>query len=378
MVERPRLLLVDADAEVLLVVPPFMRRVGDVVVATALEAALAAVHEAPVHLLVIASDMVVSVGLPTLREIRSHQPHAQVLLLKSDSATDVPAAFTAEGVGDILVKPFDLAVLPDRLRKLLEVTEELKRRSRAQRDVELRMQHASRMVLLGSLVASVAHDVADPLSVVLSNSALVTEMLDDRRPLTALDRSFLDAATRDTLAAARVMKEYLSRVLLLARRDRKAHWDEDLSDSLRTALLFVQRRAQDKAVRIHVDVSGAGTVPHLGPAVAQAVAHALSNAIDAAPPDGNVWLHVEEHPDQFVIVVDDDGPGLQPDQARRLCDPFFTTKHDGMGLGTSVMLQVMREHGGSVEWNQREARGVRVRMMLPRPRVSVAPSCVPA
>jgi signal transduction histidine kinase len=375
MVERPRLLLLESDAEVLLLVPPFMGRVGDVVVAQDLAGALEAVRAAPVHILLIGDELVASAGIEVLREVRTQQPHAQVLLLKNDSNIDVPAAFLAEGVGDTLVKPFDLAVLPSRVRKLLEVKDELERRDRAQREVEIRMQHASRMELLGSLVASVAHEVADPLSVVLSNSALVVEMLDERKPLTALERSFLDAATRDTLEAARSMKEYLSRILVLARRDRRARWDEDLSDTLGTALLFVRRRAQDKAVRIHANVSGVRTVPHVGPALAQAVANALSNAIDAAPANGNVRLHVEDHPDHLVIVVEDDGPGLQPEQARRLGDPFFTTKHDGAGLGAAVMLQVLREHGGSVEWNNRREGGVLVRLTLPRPLAGVARVC---
>jgi signal transduction histidine kinase len=375
MVDRPRLLLLESDGEVLLLVPPFMGRVGDVVVAQDPAGALEAVQAAPVHILLIGDELVASAGIDVLREIRMQQPHAQVLLLKNGSNIDVPAAFLAEGIGDTLVKPFDLAVLPSRLRKLLEVKDELERRDRAQREVELRMQHAGRMALLGSLLASVAQEMADPLSVVLSNGTLVAEMLDDGGPLTALDRSFLDAATRDSLDAARVMKDYLSRVLVLARRDRKARWDEDLSDTLGTALLFVRRRAQDKAVRIHATVSGVRTVPHVGPAIAQAVAHALSNAIDAAPANGNVRLHVEDHPDHLVIVIEDDGPGLQPEQARKLGDPFFTTKQDGAGLGAAVMLQVMREHGGSVEWNNRREGGVRVRLTLPRPHASVARGC---
>ncbi len=373
MADRPRLLLVESEAEVLFVVPPFMKRVGEVVVAEDAEHALAAVREAPVDLLVIGGELVAS-GVEVLRQARARRPHAQVLLLKNDGGADVPTALLAEGVGDTLVKPFDLAVLPSRLRKLLEVMAELERRDRAQREVELRMQHASRMELLGSLVASVAHEVADPLSVVLSNSALVVEILDERKPITALERSFLDAATRDTLEAARSMKEFLSRILVLARRDRKARWDEDVSDSLRTALQLVRRRAQDKSVHIHEDVATVPSVPHLGPAIAQAVANALANAIDATPANGNVWLHVEERPDHLIIVVEDEGPGLQPEQARRLGDPFFTTKHDGAGLGAAVMLQVMREHGGSVEWHNRKDRGVCVRLVLPRPHRSVVPS----
>ncbi len=363
MTETPRLLLLESDPEVGFVVPPFMRRVGDVTIATTVADGLEFLRTTTVHILVLSSFHAQEGGEQILHALREREPFAQVMVLCERHTTEVPTALLAQGVGEVLVKPFDVAGLPSRLEKLLEVMDEQRRRARLQQERDTLMRHGDRMALLGTLVATVAHEVANPLSVIVTNAGLVSEMLKEGGPM---DRSLLLAATRDTLASSAVIKDYLSRILHFSRREQSA-WDTDLGDTLKTALLFVRSRLRDKRVLIHFDdTSPVPSVPHHATAFAQAVVNALSNAIDAAPPLGNVWLRVEESREDVTVVVADDGPGLQDGQGRCLFDPFFTTKEAGTGLGTAVMRQVMLEHGGTVEWKNLEVRGVEVRLSLSR------------
>jgi signal transduction histidine kinase len=377
MTDRPNLLLYDRDSEIRLVVPRFMQRVGVTFIADDAESALAIARAEPIHVLVIGSGMVDNDGIRLVREIRSGQPYAQVLLLQDPGGGVVPTEFLAEVIADTVAKPFDIATFPDRVAKLLDVMEEMQRRARTQREADARMQHAERMALLGTLVATVAHEVANPLSVVLSNAALVTEMLDEGGPSSLDDRSFLDTATRDTLASANTIKDYLSRILGFARCNRGSHKDMDLADTIKTALLFIQRRARDKQVTVHVDVLPGWYVPHDATSIAQAIVNALSNGIDAVEEQGNVWVAVQDLPGHVVVIVDDDGPGLSPGLTDRFADAFFTTKDTGTGLGTAVMRQVMLEHCGSVEWANRVGGGVRVRMVLPKRPLTIPPPASP-
>jgi signal transduction histidine kinase len=378
MTDRPSLLLYDRDGEILLVVPRFMQRVGATFVASGVERALAIARAEPIDVLVIGSGMANEDGTRLLREIRNGQPHAQVLVLQDPGGERVPTEFLAEGIGDTLAKPFDIATFPDRITKLLDVMAEMQRRARTQRDADARMQHAERMALLGTLVATVAHEVANPLSVVLSNAALVTEMLDEGGPSSSEDRSFLDTATRDTLASANTIKDYLSRILGFSRCNRGSHKDMDLADTLKTALLFVRRRARDKQVTVHADIVSGWYVPHDTTSIAQAVVNAITNAIDAVEEHGNVWVWVQEDPAHIAVFVDDDGSGLTPGLADRFADAFFTTKDTGTGLGTAVIRQVMHEHCGSVTWTNRASGGVRVRMELPKRPLSIPPVASPS
>jgi signal transduction histidine kinase len=342
-----------------------MRRVGEVTVATNAEAGLEFLRSTTVHILVLSSSLAQREGEQILQALREREPFAQVMVLCERHTTEVPTSLLAQGVGDVLVKPFDVAGLPPRLEKLLEVMEEQRRRARLQNERDTQMRHGDRMALLGTLVATVAHEVANPLSVIVTNAALVSEMLQEGGPVEPRDRKFLQAAMHDTLASSNVIKDYLARILQFSRREKQYAWNGDLADTLKTALLFVRSRLRDKNVTVHVDdASPVPSVPHHATAFAQAVVNALSNAIEAVDTQGNVWLRVEESKDTVTVVVEDDGPGLQDGQG--LFHPFFTTKEAGTGLGTAVMRQVMLEHGGTVEWKNLEGRGVGVRLSLPR------------
>lgn len=373
---RPQLLLVERDEEVQLVAPPFMSRVGDVHVCTTVQAAEGVLHNVDVSVLVIANSLLDDAGLDVLRTVRHRRPCAQVMVLCDQNTTDISAKVLAEGIGDVLVKPFDVVALPKRIERLLEVMLELQRRVVMQRELEARMRHHDRVALLGTVVATVAHEVANPLSVVVTNAGLMADILDRHNPLDEQDRGLVRISLAETLQAAVVIKEYLSRVLRFSREDTRGRWEDDLSETLRMALVFVRGRAQTTGARLHVQpLDALPRVSHHAVAFAQAIVNALTNAMDAAGAYGNVWLTVEESDSDVTVVVRDDGAGLSESDLDRLCEAFFTTKQNGTGLGTSVIRQVMYEHGGTAVWSNRDdGHGVIVRLRLPRRPSSIPPA----
>ena len=119
--ERPRLLLVESDAEVLHVLPPFMHRVGETLVATNLKQAHELLETGDTHVLVISNQLLDDEGLLLLGALRAKNPVAQVMVLCEQHTTEVSAAVLAEGIADTLAKPFDIARFPPRLERLLDV-----------------------------------------------------------------------------------------------------------------------------------------------------------------------------------------------------------------------------------------------------------------
>lgn len=372
---RPALLLVESELEALHVLPGFMRRVGDVRVEASLHEAVASVRERPVDVMVASNRLLATDGRPLVTLVKQAQPCAQILLLCEAATTEVPAWLVAEGVGDVIVKPFDVASLEPRLERLLEVMREHQRRLRSDRDLCARMRHQERVALLGTLVATLAHDVANPLSVIVTNASMVGEIVGGDALIEGEDRSFLRTANEDTMAAANAIRYYCERVLRFSRQDAAHRWDDDLGETLRTAVLFVGPRVRSHGAHLHVDWNEPSLrVSHHAAAFSQAVVNALTNAVDAAGENGNVWLAVEDNADEVVVVVDDDGPGMTEEQHRRLGEAFFTTKERGTGLGTVVIQQVMHEHGGRATWSNRDDRGVSVRLCLPKRPSSLPPS----
>lgn len=353
--DGPGLLLVEADDELLRVAPPFMRRVGSIHVCRDIPSALGFLDQNHVHVLIIANRMLEQRAKEMLELLRRRQPCAQVMVLCEQAAMEVKTSVLAEGIGDVLVKPFDIAQLPLRITRLLDLMREQQRRVALERELNARIQHHDRIALLGTLAATVAHDVANPLSVIVTNAGLSAEVLDKSLAMNGKDRELLHEAAIETLQSANTINSYLSHVLRFSRVETAESWDDDLSETLRMSLLFVRSRARNTATIVHAPPFRAvPRISHHPASLAQAIVNALTNAIDAAGPRGNVWLFVKESASDVQIFVRNEGPQLSEQEIHRLGEAFFTTKVNGTGLGTAVMQQVMNEHGGSVDWRNLE------------------------
>ena len=92
-----------------------------------------------------------------------------------------------------------------------------------------------------------------------------------------------------------------------------------------------------------------------------------AQAIRDARGHGEVEVHADEERDAWVVLVDDDGPGVPPELRATIFDPYVTTKHDGTGLGLAIVKKIVVEHGGTIDVGASPLGGARVRLRLPRP-----------
>ena len=113
-----------------------------------------------------------------------------------------------------------------------------------------------------------------------------------------------------------------------------------------------------------------------GKRLQQVFTNIISNAADACEGDGVVTITTDEDSSggYVVIRVSDNGPGIPTEHLPRVFDPFFTTKESGQGtgLGLAVSLGIVREHNGSIDLENSEARGVTVTIHLPREGTDIA------
>jgi signal transduction histidine kinase len=81
---------------------------------------------------------------------------------------------------------------------------------------------------------------------------------------------------------------------------------------------------------------------------------------------GRVAVSAEVADGAFVIDVDDDGPGIAPEVAPQIFDPYVTTKRDGTGLGLSIVKKIVVDHGGTIDFARSPLGGARFRISIPR------------
>ncbi len=284
-----------------------------------------------------------------LDEILRDRPWTSVHVM---TETSTPAGVSA------ISKPFDASEIALLLGREREIARTEERRIKLQRQLE----HSERLVAIGRLSASMAHEINNPLSVICAAVELVTEAASRHR-----DVELSECAEDMQLAATRI-RGFVQHICGYARRERPELKDQSVSEAVDVALRMVRPRARDRNVTIFPGSLSSLTVPHDATRISQAVLNLLSNAVDAAAEGGKqVWLTVESSDDGVQILVDDDGQGVPEELLERMFEPFATTKPPGQGtgLGLAITRQIVSDHAGSVTLSPRDEAGMRARLWLP-------------
>jgi PAS domain S-box-containing protein len=133
---------------------------------------------------------------------------------------------------------------------------------------------------------------------------------------------------------------------------------------------LAQRRANREAV-LHEACGDISTTLEVDPfRMHQVFRNLLENALDACPDPVEVRIEVTAAPVHgrpgICIVVRDNGPGLDPEQAARVFEPFYTTKTKGTGLGMAIVKRIIEAHGGTIDLAGNPGHGAEVTILLPR------------
>jgi two-component system, NtrC family, sensor histidine kinase HydH len=362
---RSALLHVDHDREARPVVARFLSRVGSLRSVGTLAEARAAVAAEPPALLVIDPGLPDGDGTELIAEVRARHPWAQIFAIPRPSWADQTSRFIAAGANDVAVKPFDVGKLPARAHALLRAAEKARREVAYRERLESRLLHVERIATLGTLCATVAHELASPLTLVNAHTHVIDEILRSGAPLEPERLKLRDAAS-EIRVASRLMRTLVQHLRTFSRRQERKRVKGPLDPIVDGALLLVKPRL-GHGIALHLPEGPAPVVPHYPIRLTQALINLLTNAVEAVGATGNVTLRYIDEPDAAGIAVDDDGPGLSEEARLRASEPFFTSKAEGTGLGLVLVRAIMGEHEGRFELAPGPAgRGASARLLLPR------------
>ena len=229
----------------------------------------------------------------------------------------------------------------------------------AERLVEERLRHSSRMDAVGQLAGGVAHDFNNMLGAIVSASELLR-----------LEPLSLDAADAvSTILTAATQAAGLTRQLLLfSRKESSRRTPTDLHVVLADALTILQRTLGS---RITVVVQRLATHTAMladGPQLSNALINLAINARDAMPDGGTLTFRtVDDSPGVIRLEVVDTGTGMGPEVLSHIFDPFFTTKERGRGtgLGLATVDAAVRAHEGEISVQSAPGQGTTFQLRLP-------------
>ncbi|MDP9137361.1 MAG: PAS domain-containing protein [Pseudomonadota bacterium] len=221
-----------------------------------------------------------------------------------------------------------------------------------------------KMAMLGSLLAGVAHELNNPLSVVIGQVALLQQTVDDPAVLKRADRIY-----KATERCARIVRTFLA----MARQRHREPAPVKINGIVETAveLLSFQLRSADFQVVLEL----AADLPAVS-ADADQIHQVLTNLIvnarqalaaTAAPRTIRIATRLSAADGQLRISVSDNGPGIPKPIRKRIFDPFFTTKPvgEGTGIGLSLCSSIVRAHRGDIVLSETPGGGATFGIMLP-------------
>jgi C4-dicarboxylate-specific signal transduction histidine kinase len=265
----------------------------------------------------------------------------------------------------------ELARANDELRAEIEQRQRAEADRRKAEQAVLKLQgelaHVVRVTTMGELTASIAHEVTQPLTAVITNANACLRWLANDQPNVAEARASVTRIVRDGQRAADVIR----RVRALVKKSPPQQTPQDVNDLLGEVLSLLHDELIDK--RVEADVQLADDMPAvLGDRVQlqQVILNLVMNGVEAMsavsdrPRTLVVASRVLETGD-VSLTVRDCGIGLDPASAEKVFEPFFTTKVDGMGMGLSVCRSIVQSHGGHLWASMNEGAGATFHVALP-------------
>jgi signal transduction histidine kinase len=215
---------------------------------------------------------------------------------------------------------------------------------------------SERLAGVGRLAAGVAHEINNPLGVILGYTRLlrkkaVGSLADD---LAIVEEEVLrcQEIVEGLLDFSRPVEAGSQRVDL-----------RGLCDDV------VARFAESSpSPGVTVTVAGQGGAAGTASKLRQVLLNLIKNAVEAAAPAGSVDIHVSENDQRSQVTVRDSGHGLDSEARERLFEPFFTNKPRGTGLGLAVSQAIARAHGGEIVAEPPGQGGACFVLRLPRPK----------
>jgi len=234
------------------------------------------------------------------------------------------------------------------------------------------LHHSSKLSVMGTLMASISHELRNPLSVVVGQALLLGETCDDDA-VRARARRIGDAAER----CAGIVRSFLD----MARRRPPATVELRLDEVIDSVLDLTGHLLRAGGVEVTLArgegvPAVAGDRHQLGQVLMNLIVNAEQALRERAPPRTlRIATGHEPAARRVWLEVTDNGPGLDEEVAAKLFTPFFTTRAggDGTGLGLAICNDIVAAHGGTIEAGNAPGGGARFRIELPVPEARPAP-----
>jgi len=247
-----------------------------------------------------------------------------------------------------------------RLRRVAE-TESLQRANE--------LAYMNRAATAGALAASIAHEVKQPIAAIVANAGAALRWLAKQTPNIEEARLALKRMLNEGHRAGRVIDEIRG----MFRKDNQVRELVDMNALISETLLLIDHEIQNDKILLRTSLKSNQMAHYIVDRIQlqQVLLNLLLNATEAMqgpilrPRVLSVSSAISDNMD-LVITVEDSGPGIEPGNADKVFEMFFTTKPKGMGIGLAMCRSIVESHGGHIKLSHSPLGGCKFEVSLPK------------
>jgi len=241
--------------------------------------------------------------------------------------------------------------LQEKVHSLNKATEAL----RKNRD---RLVRAERMSAVGEMSASIAHEIRNPLVAIGGFTRYILKRIPEDDP----NRHYLDIIVNEVDR----LENILTGVLDFVRTVKVHRVPSEINQIIRQVFEVLEPEIVETSIEPKLELSD--NLPQLlvdPDRLRQVLINVYRNAIQAMPQGGVLTVRSFERDDRVLLEVEDTGIGMSDPENVKIFDPFYTSKHTGLGLGLTISSQILKIHGGSISTRAGKDRGTVIVIEIP-------------
>ena len=222
-----------------------------------------------------------------------------------------------------------------------------------------RLKEAENLALLGQAAAAVAHELKTPLIAIGGFAQRIQRDLEPDHPYRYQLKIIVDQVSH--------METLLRQMLDYTRPLELRLEPVELSEMVKEVFTLTEAMAKQRAVRLAEELDGRGLeVSADAGRLRQVLINLVQNAVQASPRGGVVVVKALVDNEHIAVEIEDQGPGVAPEDQEKIFFPFFTTKRGGTGLGLAITRKIVLAHHGTIELQSAPGKGSVFRVILPR------------
>lgn len=297
------------------------------------------------------------------KELRLHgdpMPVLGVLEIVQDITAQYRSAIRSQWLilGSFAVSTFILFFLLQFVARKAEDT--LERRMARNRQLESQLHQAEKLASMGRMVASIAHEIRNPLGIIRSSSEF---LLRRHKSEDAMTQAMLTAIYDESCRLGTTVNDFLDYA-----RPRQPRRDQvALRLVIDQAMAFLGGEFQRSGAEVHIDVAEDLAVLGDRDLLYRAFYNILANAQQALDGEGRIFISGgTDDSGRTWLTFRDTGPGFAEEALNKAMDPFFTTKDSGTGLGLPIVRAIIESHGGTMKLSNSPEGGALIRIEFPK------------